>query len=63
MKVKFLGEPHLNWGGCADPTGVLEPGAVYDVQRVEARSYHTRYHLSAFPGVYFNSVQFTDVES
>lgn len=52
-------DEQVNWGGCADPRGLLEEGKQYAIQRVDVRSWHTKIYLEEFPGKGFNSVCFS----
>lgn len=58
-KVRFLGgsPEQIKWAGGGDPTGVLEVGQVYDVDRISVHSWHTRVYLIGFEK-WFNSVMF-----
>lgn len=63
MKVTYLGdrdvcEAQINWGGNDDPRGILNDGQVYEVERSEAHSWHTKIVLVDFPNKKFNSVHF-----
>lgn len=51
------------WSGCADPTNVLSPGCLYDVERIEVHSWHTRIFLKDDidrPEHYYGSSAFDD---
>ena len=56
MEVTFTGGEHTNWGGCADPTGVLVIGQEYEVESINCRSWHTRVHLKGIEGYFGSSV-------
>lgn len=60
-KLRFNGDvsrEQIQWGSNTDPAGLLEPGEVYEVDRIEVRSWHTRVFLKGFEG-HFNSVWFS----
>lgn len=63
MKVRFTecSEGQIRWGGHDDPNGLLIPGEVYEVEKVDVHSWHTKYILKGFPGQVFNSVCFEEV--
>lgn len=53
-------DDQVRWGNCADPRGLLEPGKVYALKRVQIHSWHTKLYLGN-PGNEtdgFNSVSF-----
>lgn len=56
-------QAQVNWGGHADPRGLLEVGKAYEVYRIEVHTWHTKVFLVGFPGKSFNSVWFTEVEA
>ena len=59
--VKYVSNPsqdQVNFGGCDDPTGILEIGKEYDVERWDIHSWHTKVILKDFPNKGFNSVSF-----
>lgn len=58
-RVKFLGatKEQTQWGSNDDPNEVLEVGQIYDVERADTRSWHTKLHLVGFKGR-FNSASF-----
>ena len=62
MKIKFIEEKvskdQINWGGHSDPSGVLEVGKEYELDRAEVHSQHTKIFLKEFPGKSWNSVWF-----
>jgi len=60
MKVKYIGctDGQVNWGGNDDPRGLLVEGQVYELERKEVHTWHTKYYLKEFPGKKFNSVSF-----
>lgn len=47
MKVRYVGcnDVQVGWGGCADPRKVLEVGRLYEVERWETHSFHTKVFL------------------
>lgn len=58
--MKFIGgvsRESIQWGGHTDPTGILDVGKDYKVERIDVHSYHTRIYLVGISG-YFNSVWF-----
>lgn len=63
-KVRFTGatDEQVRFGNCDDPREVLADAAVYVVEFVEVRSWHTKLHLRGIPGA-FNSVCFTAAKS
>lgn len=52
-------QSQINWGGHADPRGVLVEGEVYEVDRISVHSSHTRIYLKGHPK-HFNSVWFEE---
>lgn len=63
--VRYVAHPtveHVVWAGTDDPAGVLEVGEVYELQRVEIHSYHTKLFLSGNPEKGFSSTSFEIVE-
>jgi hypothetical protein len=60
MKVRFIGstESQVKWGSNDDPNEFLTIGEVYEVEKVEPHSWHTKYRLKEFPNKKFNSVSF-----
>ncbi len=63
MRVRFVGlvdEPSIRWGNHADPRGLLQEGCLYEVERKEVHSWHTKIFLKGFPGKQFNSVWFEE---
>lgn len=64
MKVQYLGatDQQVQWGGCSDPRGVLTDGMLYEVERSEVHSWHTKLFLNGYPGMGFNSVCFSGME-
>lgn len=55
MKVKCISDYENNFGGCEPIKGNLEVGDVYEVERVEEHSWHTKYFIN---GKDYNSVHF-----
>lgn len=53
----------INWGGHADPTGILEDGRFYTINSTDVRSSHTKVYLEEVPGLSFNSVWLEEVET
>ena len=64
MKVVFIGstEGQVRWGSNDDPSDLLTIGKIYEVQKVEPHSWHTKYYLKEFPNKKFNSVSFEIIE-
>lgn len=63
--VRFRGasDDQVRWGSNADPRGALEPDAVYELERAEIYSWHTKLFLRGVDsGRGFNSVSFEAVE-
>lgn len=50
----------VQWGSCADPRGLLVVGHVYEVEREDVHTMHTKIFLKGFPGKGFNSVNFEE---
>jgi hypothetical protein len=48
----------IEWGGNADPVGLLVVGQEYELDHADVRSQSTRIFLKDFPGKQFNSVWF-----
>lgn len=64
-KVRFIEKASIDqirWGSNDDPNDILEVGKVYDVSDWEVHTWHTKVHLTDFPGKRFNSVNFEVVE-
>jgi hypothetical protein len=61
VMVRYEGacDSQVNWGGNADPRGILQEGAEYELDHEEVHSFHTKYILSGYPGKKFNSVSFS----
>lgn len=61
--VRFKGctEDQIRWGSNDDPNGLLTPGEVYEVEKIDVHTWHTKYILKGFPGRVFNSVCFEEV--
>lgn len=57
-----VSDEQVAWGSNDDPRGLLKPGAVYEVEKVESHSWHTKIYLVGYPGKKFNSVHFDEVE-
>lgn len=53
-----VSDMQVQWGGHADPRGVLRPGKTYEVSHIEVHTHHTKVFLKGFPGLSFNSVWF-----
>lgn len=63
MKVIYSSEAspeQIRWGSCADPRGILTVGGVYEVEREDVHTWHTKLFLKGFNGG-FNSVNFEPV--
>ena len=61
--LKYIGtdDAQVKWGGNADPRGVLTEGEIYQLERQDVRSFHTKVKLVGIDG-WFNSVSFEEVE-
>jgi hypothetical protein len=59
MKAKYLGADihQIRWGGNDDPRGLLAEGQIYEVERQEAHSWHTKIRLVGIDGM-FNDASF-----
>lgn len=59
MKVKYIGasDVQVQWGNCDDPRDVLIKGEVYEVEKEEVHTWHTKLYLAGIEGR-FNSVCF-----
>ncbi len=55
---KDVSEAQINWGGHADPRGILVVGQKYIIDYTEVHSQHTKIFLEGHPGKSFNSVWF-----
>ena len=62
MKVKFTCKEPVTWGVSKTNASLLKFGEIYDVERIEEHSWHTKVFLKEFPDVEFNSVWFDEVE-
>ena len=62
-KVKFIGcsDEQVRWGGNDDPREVLAVGDVYEVERTDVHSWHTKVKLKGIDGN-FNSVCFDSAD-
>ena len=61
-RLQYTGEcddAQANFAGCTDPRGVLQPGAIYEVEREDVHSWHTKVFLKHVNGG-FNSVLFVE---
>jgi hypothetical protein len=58
-KVKFIGssDDQVNWGSNDDPRLLLNTETVYEIEKVEIHSWHTKIYLKGIKGR-FNSVSF-----
>lgn len=63
MKVKYTGasEEQITFFLTQESRGVLVEGELYEVDRIEEHSWHTRVYLKDYPGRGFNSVCFEEV--
>lgn len=57
MQIEYIRHPddfQINWGANQDPQehGSI-PGNMYDLNRIDVRSYHTKVYLTDFPNVPF----------
>ena len=64
MKVVYTGcsDAQVKFGDCDDPRNTLFIGQEYDVCEEYIHSFHTKYELDQYPGYFFNSVCFKEVE-
>lgn len=62
MKVKFIGcsEDQIRWGSNDDPNNILKIGEIYELDKKEVHSWHTKYYLKGVKGK-FNSVCFEEI--
>jgi hypothetical protein len=62
MKVKFIGcnEYQVKWGSNDDPNPLLEIDGIYELEKMEVHTWHTKYYLKGIKGK-FNSVCFEKV--
>jgi hypothetical protein len=58
-KVVYVGssDEQVRWGGNDDPRELLIQGNVYQIEKVEDHSWHTKLHLRGIYGR-FNSISF-----
>jgi len=61
MKYKCISDFENDWGNCDPIKDNLIVGEVYEVEKVEVHSWHTKIFLSEFPGKCFNSVHFEEI--
>lgn len=63
MKVMYIGasQEQINWGGNDDPRPLLTEGAIYEVEKREVHSYHTKISLKMIEGK-FNDASFRYLE-
>ncbi len=61
-KVIYTGasQDQINWGGCDDPRKSLSIGKLYNVEKTEEHSWHTKIKIVGVDGL-FNSVSFDEV--
>ena len=61
-RIVYLGtcDEQVNWGGNDDPRKVLIEGDIYQIEKIEEHSWHTKLTLRGVPGR-FNSVSFEKV--
>ena len=61
-KVRYIGcdDDQIKWGNNSDPRGILVLGNIYEVEKKEVHSWHTKIFLSGIKGK-FNSVCFEPV--
>ena len=47
MKVKSVGasDEQISWGSNDDPRDILDEGTIYEVDRKEVHTWHTKYYL------------------
>lgn len=60
--VKYIGcsDAQTKWGSNDDPRDILVVGQYYNLLREEIHTWHTKYILTEFPDMKFNSVNFED---
>lgn len=63
MKVKFVecSDEQASFCGGEDPREHLKINEIYELENVEVHSWHTRYFIKGFDGMWFNSVCFEEV--
>ena len=63
MKVKYIGtdDDQVRWGSNNDPRGLLEIGNIYEVEKEEVHTWHTKLYLKGINGR-FNSVSFKEIK-
>jgi len=63
--AKFIGhnDEQRRFGNCQETRGILVPGRVYEIERVQTHSWHTKLHLVDIkPGKGFNKVSFGEIQ-
>jgi len=57
--VKFISasDEQINWGGNDDPRSILNTEDIYEIEKVDVHSWHTKIYLKGINGK-FNSVSF-----
>jgi hypothetical protein len=61
MQLRFIDhcDEQRNWGGCEETVGKLVPGQVYEAERLEEHSWHTKVFLMGVAsGRGFNTASF-----
>jgi hypothetical protein len=63
MVVVFTGasDKQVQFSGGSDPRKYLIVGQKYTVDKMDIHSWHTRYYLAGFNGIWFSSVCFREV--
>ena len=61
LKVRFEGAiiEQVRWGHNDDPREFLSKGSVYEVNKKDVHSFHTKIELVGFPGKWVNDASFT----
>lgn len=64
MKVRYVGctSEQVAFGNNEDPRPLLKVGEIYTVHQKEVHTWHTKYFLSVYPTLPFNSVSFEVVD-
>lgn len=62
-RLRYIGadDGQVRWGNNADPRSILHEGCIYEVEKEEVHSWHTKTFLKDFSGLGFNSVCFEEV--
>lgn len=62
QKIKYIGctKEQINWGSNDDPTNILTVNEIYEIEKIDVHSQHTKLTLKGISGR-FNSVCFTEL--